>query len=64
MVLALQGKDGTLNEIRSEKKELEEVRWYIVKSMLEDFPELRERVTEYLLKDRKSGSMQSKRGYC
>jgi len=64
LVLALQGKDGTLNEIRSEKKELEEVRWYIVKSMLEDFPELRERVTEYLLKDRKSGSMQSKRGYC
>jgi hypothetical protein len=34
----------------SKKERLQEKRWLIVKAMLDEFPELRERVKEYLKK--------------
>ena len=37
-------------EEQTDKRELQEARWLVVKNMLDAFPKLRKRVTKYLMK--------------
>jgi len=43
------GKGGRFNVKKDER--LQEARWLIVKAMLDEYPDLREKVKKYLMKD-------------
>ncbi len=44
------------------KREEEEIRWQVVKAILEEFPEVREKVKDYIEKHYKSKGSASKLG--